>query len=427
MQYLKISNHTEIDENAFKLIGACTKRDDDSKIGYFGSGLKYALAVLLRENIAFRVFSGKKEIKMTVNSEVFRGQAFNIISVCGKETSLTTSMGVDWKPWQAVREIFCNALDEAHPSREIVDTVKPEKGITAFYIPTENSEIQFIVDNWDKYFAHDRRPLVGDCCKIYSPICDTVNIYRKGIRCWDESYASLYDYDFDTIRITESRSVEYTFEIWEGMAKLWGKYATTQMIDALLALGKTRKSDATYAEDRIDWGYAHFSDLWREYFAGQILVPSNFAGWFPDITSKSNAVIVPDKLLRMLKKQFKDDIATAMEEMDAYGEYCTTKYNERQAFLLKECMQFFDEVKLNIPYDIKLGMFKNKDILGSAQKGCIILSAKVFDMGKKQIVSTIMEECAHLESEQPDKSRGFQNYLINQIITMLENQYCIFL
>ena len=110
--YILFRNDGEIDPNALKLLGASTKRNDSSKIGFFGSGLKYALAYLLRKGIETRIFSGNKEIKLSTKRSRFRDQSFDVICVNGSETSLTTSMGVDWKGWFAVREIYCNALDE---------------------------------------------------------------------------------------------------------------------------------------------------------------------------------------------------------------------------------------------------------------------------------------------------------------------------
>ncbi len=426
MQYLKISNHTEIEENAFKLLGACTKRGDSSKIGYFGSGLKYAIAVLLRENIGLKVFSGKKEIHIGLESQMFREQAFNVITICGEKTSLTTSMAVDWKTWQAIREILCNALDEEKPSHALVEKIEPEDGITSFYIPLENKDTQDIIDNWDKYFAQNRTAIAGDCCKIYESNNDIVNVYRKGIRCWDEPYESLYDYDFNKLDITESRTVKYTFQVTEGIAKLWGKYATPQMIKNLVSLEKKR-GEGTYLEEEADWSYADFTEVWVKYFEGKILIPRLFSGWFPDLTSKPNAIILRDKLVHRLKKQFGDRICTATEEMDRRGQFCTTTPDRRQSFLLKECMQFLEEVKLTIPYDIKIGIFQDKMVFGTMRDKSIILSTTVFNAGKKQIVTTIIEECAHLESQQADESRGFQSYLINQIVTLLENQHGIFL
>lgn len=426
MKYLKISNHTEIEENAFKLIGACTKQDDDSKIGYFGSGLKYALAVLLRENIGFRIFSGTKEIKISVKAEMFREQAFNVISICGEKTSLTTSMGVDWKPWQAIREVFCNALDESTPSHSIVSDIEPVVGVTSFYIEANHDEIQYIIKRWSRYFAQDRKVLAGECCRIYDSMSETVNIYRKGIRCLDSRRKSLYDYDFDNIDITESRTARYSFQIDEGIAKLWGKFATPAMINRLIKMGRSGQG-GEYYESQTNWNVARFSDVWVKHFEGKALIPSQYAGWFPKIVKKENSVVIDDKLLRALIKQFGDSITTAVEAMDAYGKFCITKPDKKQQFLLKECMTFLEEVKLTIPYDIKIGVFQEKDVLGTAKENTIILAAKLFDRGKKQIVNTIIEECAHLDSQCTDESRGFQDYLINQIVTLLENQHGVFL
>ena len=76
MKYLKISNKTEIDVRAFSLLGACTKRGDNTKIGYFGSGLKYAIATLVRMKIPFEVYSGLNKITIETKPEDFRGQIF---------------------------------------------------------------------------------------------------------------------------------------------------------------------------------------------------------------------------------------------------------------------------------------------------------------------------------------------------------------
>ena len=44
MNYLMIENKGVLDTEALVLIGASTKRDEEGKIGFFGSGNKYALA-----------------------------------------------------------------------------------------------------------------------------------------------------------------------------------------------------------------------------------------------------------------------------------------------------------------------------------------------------------------------------------------------
>ena len=97
--------------------------------------------------------------------------------------------------------------------------------------------------------------------------------------------------------------------------------------------------------------------------------------------------------------------------------------------MLKECMKFFEEVGLVIGYDIEVAEFEDKRILGLAdnKSNKIILSGRVFDLGRKQIVCTILEETAHLDSAASDDTRAFQDYLINQIVTLLENKHAVFL
>ena len=70
-QFLKIQSSGEIEQEAFTLIGASSKRGDQTKIGYFGSGLKYSIAALLRNNIEFKVFQGEKEIEFKLINKKF--------------------------------------------------------------------------------------------------------------------------------------------------------------------------------------------------------------------------------------------------------------------------------------------------------------------------------------------------------------------
>ena len=50
MNYLKIRSKGKIDIEALSLLGASSKRGDETKIGQFGSGNKFAIAYLLRNN-----------------------------------------------------------------------------------------------------------------------------------------------------------------------------------------------------------------------------------------------------------------------------------------------------------------------------------------------------------------------------------------
>src|SRR5687767_1934050 len=111
--HILIQNDEEIEIGAFELIGASTKRNQANKIGFFGSGLKYAIAFMLRNAIKFRIFSGLREIVFSTVPETLRDQTFHRIKIDDSVTSFTTSMGPTWtQAWYVVRELYCNAIDE---------------------------------------------------------------------------------------------------------------------------------------------------------------------------------------------------------------------------------------------------------------------------------------------------------------------------
>jgi hypothetical protein len=430
MKYLKISNSTEIEANAFMLVGACTKRDDNTKIGYFGSGLKYAMAVLLREGTKINIYSGVNKIELNTTVETLRGQNFDVITIDGKKTNLTTDMGIKWKLWQAVREIYCNALDEDGFNSEIVEQIKPVENETAFYLTiTGNEQLEAIMANWDRYFANNR--IIHAACshgKVMFPKESTVSVYRKGVRCYEQKRPSLFDYDLDNIEITESRLIEYEFLLFADLGKIWRECATGTMIKKLLALTKDGNIE-NYIEYDIDWSYGNsFNPAWLEILKDVIVIPYEYAGHYRDVLSKQDAVILPHKLLRKLIDYFGAEINCPATSFDRYGKYCVTEPSNRDAFLLKESLKFFEEVGLSIDHPIEIAIFQDKRILGTVSKDKkIVLSTKVMELGKKKIVSTIMEECFHLESAMSDETREFQNYLINQMVTLLENTNGVFL
>src|SRR5690606_33754203 len=129
------------------------------KIGQWGSGLKYSIAYLLKNNIMFKVFIGTKEVKITTEVESISGQDFEIIYVDGEKTSLTIKMGgQDWKPWTIIRELWCNALDQGGESRDVTTEPSGEENKTSFFVQI-TPDFQNVIDNWSSYFIHGVTPL----------------------------------------------------------------------------------------------------------------------------------------------------------------------------------------------------------------------------------------------------------------------------
>jgi hypothetical protein len=105
-------------------MGDSSKRGDDTTIGQFDSGLKYAIALLLRDNVKIKIDihnNGELENTFTFGQKNIEdsqtGKDKNLITIFdinGVETvtGFAFNLGYNWKNWMSYREIMSNVLDE---------------------------------------------------------------------------------------------------------------------------------------------------------------------------------------------------------------------------------------------------------------------------------------------------------------------------
>jgi hypothetical protein len=207
--YICVQNQGQIVPEDLMLIGSSSKRDAVGKIGFFGSGWKYALAVLMKNGAKPIIFSGKEEIDIDTDMVEHRGNIAEVITINGQRTSLTTGMGPKWLMWQAFREIFSNAIDEGN--HHIYGSNNPygTEGITRVYIPNVPG-IKEVMDAFDTYFTFQLTPAFTDQndSKLFIWENEQSNTFhfRKGIRCYENLHQkSKYSIDFAEISINEQR------------------------------------------------------------------------------------------------------------------------------------------------------------------------------------------------------------------------------
>lgn len=220
--YVCFENKGEVPVNAFKLLGASTKRGDASKIGYFGSGLKYALAVLLREGIDFKIYSGAKEVKIGLRKTSFGDQKIDVMTVNGEKTSITVDAGIDWEPWFAIREIYSNTMDE-NGSMGLNKPIEAAAGTTKIFVDASDEKLKFIFQNWPAYFTQNRQPVLDNAYgRIYDKLPTVPNyiVFRKGIRAYENRKHSVFDYDLHALDINESRVAKYSWQVMERCSDL---------------------------------------------------------------------------------------------------------------------------------------------------------------------------------------------------------------
>ncbi len=423
MKYLKIKNKNEICESAFVLMGASSKRGDDTKIGYFGTGIKYSLATFLRKEIPVKIYSGEKEITIETQIESMRGKDFRTLTIGGRQTSITTEMGINWETWQAIREIYCNAIDEESVEMEVVDEPQPEAGHTIFFIGVKD-DVQLVIDNWDDFFSDRRTDAILKTKEIkVFPSKGNLAIYRKGIRCYQEQRESLFDYDLETVAINEARLACNSWELASDIGFWLARYATVPMVRKLFD-----QCEKKHYEYNISWSKykIEFNDAWKEVIGGRTLINADVAGHFTHEIQNEKGLVVQPSLLSALDHYFGSDVKVAGKS-DDYGGFVTIPANKKQQYLLTEALNWLKEAGLKIEYEIEIAVFQKKNILGQAQNEKILIAVQTFDLGKKMLVCTILEEAFHLESALHDETRAFQDFLINKLVTMLEEKTAFFL
>jgi len=447
-KYILIQNDGEIETNSFELIGASTKRGETGKIGFFGSGLKYSIAYMMRNGIDFRIFSGNNELKFTTTPENLKDKTFDRICINGKPTSYTVTMGPTWKEdWFVLREIYCNALDEGNCIMvKNTDNPCPSEGKTRIYISLTEG-LQKVIDKWDSYFCDERDPLfvaenvytsfigtedVGGTYKQSVKVYEHTEgvVFRKGIRVYHNKRLA-YDYDFDFLNINEDRTARSMSGFSYCISDLIGSLCNEDYVVNVLMTGADEKPCEEYFCISSTNPDTRPSSKWVKFSNDYLLVVKETSGKYAEeiLKSKKQVLLVPQYFIKEIKKVYPQIVVLGMGK--SIGDTGMTEITptSKMNFLLKEVTEALKQINYNVCYDISIVQFDDDNTLGAAElsEKKIYLSDRVFDMGRREIAMTIIEETEHIYSKKEDETRGFQNHLISEWLKTMENANGLFL
>lgn len=258
MTMIIFENAGEIDPRLISLIGVNVK-ESASAIGYFGTGLKYAVACLSRWGESMSVQSGLAEFSFRAEQTKIRGQAFSVLVMHSKidqlQLGFTTELGKRWEPWMVYRELWCNAHDEPKPRVYVTDKApSPVAGLTRVIV--SGPKIERAHETRSEFILEGRKPLhVLPGLEIYEG--EGKRIFYRGIAVQTPDKPSIYTYNItDHLYLTEDRTAgSWTTDpiIARGLSQI----EDGGIIEATL----TAPSNAL--ESRLDYDYAHSpGDAW---------------------------------------------------------------------------------------------------------------------------------------------------------------------
>lgn len=362
-----------IDPIAWEIIGMSVK-ESDNPIGQFGSGLKFAIAILLRTGHQVYIITDGKRYDFGTTTKQFRGENFQVVTANGKEIGITTAMGKKWELWMAYRELVSNTLDEGgiHYAGEPMD-----HGSSIVVI---GEDFHALLKVHEKYFVADREPLAET--KIANVFRGDGTVYYRGVKV-GELINAAYSYEVkEDLDLTEDRTIKYQWCLRGIVSRAICKYITDEgLLRTILTLSRDRWE---YSLDYdYEWSPAMekvVGDLWQ-----------------------NSPTTLNENICKLMKKK-----------MPEVG-WEIHKFDEEQTAMLDKAKEFL--ALAGYPVTGEIVLVKNQDSCNIAYvyKNVIHLTSRAFDKGLFYLVRALFEEQMHVNGYL-DESRQFENYLIEQII-----------
>ncbi len=229
---ITLQNEGLLEIDLMSVMGVNVKETENA-IGHFGTGLKYAISVFLREAIPFKLYLGLNEYKFDLTKKEYRGKEFNICTLQSpfdfRELGFTDELGKGWELWQAYRELHSNCLDENGEIHK--EKVEPKEGCTTFQIDIKPEDMIGVFLDTTQPPIH-----IAKGVEVYDGPSDWV--YYRGIRAHQLPTKSLKTYNLlEPIELTEDRTVKHAFEIHYRVRDCLGQLGGEQAKFAAQVLG----------------------------------------------------------------------------------------------------------------------------------------------------------------------------------------------
>lgn len=386
-------NPGEIDIRSISTFGISVK-ETENPIGFFGTGLKYAIAVLLRTGHEIRIQSGMSVVSFGLQRDAVRGQDFEFVtmSVDGSAAPIgfTTQLGRQWELWMAYREIACNCKDEGGEVLSTLDAPKPQAGRTRIIVIGQEFEAVF-ADSHLYLLADEPHRTVG---AIEVRNRRSHHLYYRGVRVMQLHSPSLNTYNITSkIELTEDRTVKHSWQIAHRIASTILQSTDEKFISEII----------TAPDDTFEAGL-------------------DFHGWSVEPSPEFIRAVGNTLSDRMMKVN-----STAQK---VWQDSTKQNFSPREVPMtgvqlqsLERALDFCERIGFHIrdTYPIKVAESLGEGGLGLAQDGTIFIAERVFHLGgTKQLASTLIEEYVHLRHGYHDLTRDLQNFLFDKLVSLGE-------
>jgi len=387
-----------IDLKAVTTFGVSVK-ENDNPIGFFGTGLKYALAVLLREGQTVTIYRGKSKFEFRTFDDTFRGEEFGFVQMrCpnGKvhELGFTTELGKTWELWCAYRELWCNTMDEDGVVSNEDVAPQPVEGRTQIVV--EGAEFENVHYGKEVFILQTKPMVDGMFAEAHSGAGQA--LYYKGIAVQSlDKFPARFNYNIKRdVELTEDRTLKYDWR---------GKH---MVMSTILA-----SDDEDFIREVVNCG-----EGWWEHqldYHGTSMDPGEtflaVVGKIREETMDSNPTLNVSALLVHKEHTMKNLLPEHSIKLSPVQE---TQFKRAKLFVT-------DVLRCDLNrYPIVLLDTLGAGHLGRAANGKIYVAMKAFDMGTKWVAAALYEEFIHLSEGVRDNTHEQKMVYLEKILTLGE-------
>jgi len=375
---IHFSNAGNIDLDVIRTMGVSVK-DTDNPIGYFGTGLKYAIATLLRTGHIISLRTNGETIQFRTKPKTIRNKEFQMIYMDDEQLGFTTDLGRDWEVWQAYRELYANCQDEGGIISGVLtenDTVFTVEGPNIADVHAERSRI----------FLHGEPWLIVDGIEIHRGKSDY--FYYRGVRVHKMPKPSRFTYNFTVdMRLTEDRTLA---SVYDANYKLSTRLPCCPEPEFAL---KVVDPEHDYYEQGLD-----FSDCYD---------PSEE---FLDALEKFRE-----------NANMKDSNRNLLKKKRAINDYQIFALSDEQANCIADSCRMLEKLNVSVKTeDITFVEHLGPGIVGMTKDGKIVLTRQCLANGRDFTAITIYEEWIHDKLGHADMTRGMQQFLFDKILELIK-------
>ena len=370
-------NKSTIDLDVIRIMGVSVK-ENDNPIGYFGTGLKFAIATLLRTGHKIELLRDGVSHPIGTTRKTIRGESFDVVTLDGEPLGFMTQLGRNWKPWMAYRELHSNCLDEGG-----VISDRMPGGEWGTVIRVDGDGITDAYRDRGSIFLETDPLSISPTCDIHSG-SGCVGFFR-GIQAIKLNNDPAYLYNVKSgVSLTEDRTVTDQFSYnWE-VARSILQCEREDILERILIECDDRSYESTLPLLETHQRPSEvFMRVCEPYAGGYKILPN---------------------AKKVYEKFSKKEIVPEVVEPDALS----VVEIDRALSLLRRlnCNMSIDDFSIVESLGAAYGM---------VSKGEILIARKTLERGDRFIASTLYEEWLHKTQGLKDESRDLQDLLLDRL------------